>query len=203
MAPKVKLTYFNLRARAEPARLLLAYGGIEYEDFRVTPAFEKNEEWMALKPNTPYGSLPLLEWDGVVLAQSLTIARFIAKEVGLAGGNVIERAQVDEIVDAVNDMLEVGVKAIFSEDEEQVKKYYGETLPKSLGLLERRLIGRGGQYFVGNTLSWADIQVYCFCSGLADQSCLDAVPKIKNLIDRVGNIPNIKTWVEKRPVTQL
>ena len=201
MGPKVKLTYFNLRARGEPARLLLAYGGIEYEDCRITPAFEDNKEWMALKPNTPYGSLPLLEWDGVVLAQSMAIARFIAREVGLAGSNVIERAQVDEIVDSVNEMLEVGAKAIFSKDEELVKKYYGETLPKSLSQLERRLIGRGGQYFVGNTISWADIQLYGFCSGLADQSCLDGVPKIKNLMNRVGNIPNIKSWVEKRPVT--
>ena len=201
MGPKVKLTYFNLRARGEPARLLLAYGGIEYEDCRITPAFEDNKEWMALKPNTPYGSLPLLEWDGVVLAQSMAIARFIAREVGLAGSNVIERAQVDEIVDSVNEMLEVGAKAIFSKDEELVKKYYGETLPKSLSQLERRLIGRGGQYFVGNTISWADIQLYGFCSGLADQSCLDAVPKIKNLMNRVGNIPNIKSWVEKRPIT--
>ena len=34
MAPKVKLTYFNLRAKGEPARILLAYGGIKYEDYR-------------------------------------------------------------------------------------------------------------------------------------------------------------------------
>ena len=40
MAPSVKLTYFNGRGRSEPARLLLAYGGIEYEDCRLTPAFE-------------------------------------------------------------------------------------------------------------------------------------------------------------------
>merc|ERR1711971_359648 len=57
MAPKVKLTYFNLRGRAEPSRLLLAYGGIKYEDCRLTPAFEDPKEWSALKPKTPYGSL--------------------------------------------------------------------------------------------------------------------------------------------------
>ena len=55
MAPKVKLTYFNLRGRAELPRLLLAYGNIEYEDCRLTPGFVDPKEWMALKPTTPYG----------------------------------------------------------------------------------------------------------------------------------------------------
>merc|ERR1712088_721156 len=68
MAPKVKLTYFNLRGRAEPSRLLLAYGGIKFEDCRLTPAFEDPKEWSELKPKTPYGSLPLLEWDGTCIA---------------------------------------------------------------------------------------------------------------------------------------
>merc|ERR1711982_261013 len=63
MAPKVKLTYFNLRGRAEPTRMLLAYGGIEYEDCRVTPGFVDPTEWMALKPKTPYGSLHF--WNGM------------------------------------------------------------------------------------------------------------------------------------------
>merc|ERR1711868_114626 len=181
MAPKVKLTYFNLRGRAEPTRMLLAYGGIEYEDCRVTPGFVDPTEWMALKPKTPYGSLPLLEWNGECLAQSMAIARFVAKEVGLAGRCNMECAQ----------------------DDEKIKKFMTETIPNTLAQLEKRLSGRGGQYFVGNAFSWADLMLYNFCSGLPDQSCLDKVPKIKNLMSRVANIPNIKCWVEKRPATKM
>ena len=114
MAPKVKLTYFNLRGRAEPSRLLLAYGGIKYEDCRLTPAFQDPKEWSELKPKTPYGSLPLLEWDGTVIAQSMAVARFIAREVGLAGRCNMESAQIDEIIDAINDMVNAGARAFFS-----------------------------------------------------------------------------------------
>ena len=203
MAPKVKLTYFNLRGRAEPTRMLLAYGGIEYEDCRVTPGFVDPTEWMALKPKTPYGSLPLLEWNGECLAQSMAIARFVAKEVGLAGRCNMECAQVDEIVDAVNDLGVAGAQAMFSKDDEKIKKFMTETVPNGLTQLEKRLVGRGGQYFVGNAFSWADLMLFNLCSGFPDQSILNKFPKIKNLAGRVGEIPNIKRWVEKRPVTSI
>ena len=43
---KIKLTYFNLRARAEIARLILAHAGEDYEDKRV-----EFSDWHALKPS--------------------------------------------------------------------------------------------------------------------------------------------------------
>ena len=40
----IKLTYFNLRGRAELARLILAQAEVEYEDKRI-----QREEWPTLK----------------------------------------------------------------------------------------------------------------------------------------------------------
>ena len=40
----IKLTYFNLKGRAEPARLILAQAEVEYEDCRI-----EKEEWPELK----------------------------------------------------------------------------------------------------------------------------------------------------------
>lgn len=44
MPPSVQLTYFNLKDIGEPIRLLLAYGGIEFKDVRVS-----DEEWPQMK----------------------------------------------------------------------------------------------------------------------------------------------------------
>lgn len=44
MAPAYKLTYFNLTALGEPARMLFKYGGIDFEDVRV-----EREMWPQLK----------------------------------------------------------------------------------------------------------------------------------------------------------
>ena len=52
----------------------------------------------------PLGQIPVLEYDGAVLSQSLTIARFLAKEFGLAGKTNLEQAYADMIIDTGNDL---------------------------------------------------------------------------------------------------
>lgn len=42
--PQYKLTYFNVKALAEPMRFLMAYGNIDFEDVRVS-----NDDWPAVK----------------------------------------------------------------------------------------------------------------------------------------------------------
>jgi glutathione S-transferase len=53
--PKLKITYFDIEGVVEPVRIALALSGIEYEDHRI--GFP---EWAAIKPTTPYGTLPLM-----------------------------------------------------------------------------------------------------------------------------------------------
>ncbi|KAJ7389527.1 hypothetical protein OS493_030912 [Desmophyllum pertusum] len=48
MATTYKLTYFNLRGRAEPTRLVFAYAGVDYEDVRIS--WENSAvEWPPIK----------------------------------------------------------------------------------------------------------------------------------------------------------
>jgi hypothetical protein len=56
-----KLTYFNLRGLAEMSRLLFAYAGVEYEDFRFpfkrTEAGVEANEFGAAKTTFPFHTL--------------------------------------------------------------------------------------------------------------------------------------------------
>ena len=44
--PKYKLTYFNVRARAEPIRLMLAAACVKYEDVRIN-----GDDWQKFNPS--------------------------------------------------------------------------------------------------------------------------------------------------------
>merc|ERR1712133_237931 len=159
-------------------------------------------QWTRMKPKMDFGQLPILNWDGVELAQSVACARFIAREVGLAGKTSMEQAQADEIVDVIQDLINAWVKLYFAKDEEGLKKFNEVTLQTALEQLEKRLVGRGGQYFVGNNLTWADIIVFMYLGDLPKEA-YEKYPKLTNLYERVGAIPNIKAWVENRPKTNL
>ena len=50
--PNYKLTYFNVKGRAEVIRLIFAAAGVEYEDIRLT-----TEEWVAMKPGSKFAQL--------------------------------------------------------------------------------------------------------------------------------------------------
>ena len=153
--------------------------------------------------STPFCQLPLLKWSDEVLCQSMACARFIAREVGLAGNTNMESAKVDEIIDVIQDLINAGVKLFFAKDEPGMKKHAEVTVTAALGQLEKKLASRGGQYFVGNNFSWADLHTFMYISDLPSKSVLDGSPKLANLVDRVANIPIIMNWVLTRPVTTM
>jgi glutathione S-transferase len=204
--PTVKLTYFDLRARAEPCRLLLAYAGTQYEDERLAAPWDDMAPWIALKPKTPWGQVPLLSWDGEVIAQSMACARFLAREFGLAGRTSMEMAQVDEIIDVIQDLLNAWYSLYHAKDTAGQQKYLETNVTTGMGQLEKKLESRGGQFMVGNAFSWADLHIFFYVTDMqliANKEVDAAFPKIKNLVQRVGSIPNVKAWVESRPASVL
>ncbi len=115
--PSYTLNYFNGRGRAELARLVFAAGGLEFTDNRLEFA-----NWPALKPESPLGQMPFLEVDSVKLPQSVAIARYVARETGLAGKSSLEQAQADAIVDCIMELVNAYYANVFkvSDPEEKV-----------------------------------------------------------------------------------
>ena len=53
----------------------------------------------------------------------MACARFVAKEVGLAGKTNLEQAQVDEIVDVVQDLINSYYTFYYAKDGAALKNY--------------------------------------------------------------------------------
>uniref|UniRef100_A0AC34G019 GST N-terminal domain-containing protein n=1 Tax=Panagrolaimus sp. ES5 TaxID=591445 RepID=A0AC34G019_9BILA len=93
-----KLTYFDARGLGEAIRLIFKYANVDFEDNR----FEANQ-WPKIKPTTPTGFVPVLEFDGNYLVESAAICRYLARKYGLAGKADLEEAKADAIVDQNKD----------------------------------------------------------------------------------------------------
>jgi len=106
--PQYKLIYFNLRGRAELARLIFHYAGQEFEDVRLEYGDDlpsKSPEWTKIRSDMPFLQVPVLEVDGVALGQSHTIGRYLARKFNIAGRDDMEEAQADMYVDHVYDLI--------------------------------------------------------------------------------------------------
>ena len=79
--PKLTLYYFDIQGPAEPARLALTIGGIEFTDKRVT--FDEMKAMRAAGELKGGGQVPQLHIGDQVLSQSNAIATYCSKLAGL------------------------------------------------------------------------------------------------------------------------
>ena len=200
--PAYKLYYFNMKARAELARLIFAQAGVPYEDVRIE--FEK---WPELKPTMPFGQMPVLDVDGTRIANSMVIARYLAEEFGLAGSNLLENSQLAAIAGAINDLFEELAKAHFEKDEEKKaelqKTFMEKTVPFVLAKFEALGSTNDSGYLWGNKLTWVDLAFFNWTEFMipAIPALLDNYPSLKKLKETVETLPNIAKWLKERPQT--
>lgn len=203
---KLKLYYFDVNGgRGETARLALSIGGIEFEDQRL-----KFDQWAALKPQTPFHSLPVLEVDGKMLAQSNTINRYVGKLADLYPSHPWQAALCDEVMDAVED-VDQKMGPTYSMKDDAEKKKAREALaagpiPLYLTRLQAYLQDRGGEYFADNRLTVADLKVFLWVrhlrSGILDHIPADIVdrhaPMLVQHQERIANHPKIVAYYKNR-----
>nr|QIJ45836.1 glutathione S transferase Sigma 1 [Meteorus pulchricornis] len=198
-----KLTYFNFTGLGEPIRYLLSYGGIKFEDHRVS-----SEEWPKIKSKMPMGQMPILEIDGKQYNQSKAIVRFLAKKFDLHGSDDYEALEIDAAADNVGDLGDVVSKYYWEEDPEQKKRMKEIEMEKRPLLLEKleAQVKKNGGYFVNGKLSWADIWFAARCDYLSNILGFDVTkgyPELEKLVGKIRAIPNIKAYLEKRPKTHI
>jgi len=95
-----KLTYFDApTSRGEECRLALHLAGIDFEDNRISQA-----AWPALKEQTPYGQLPVLELPGQApFAQTNPILVLIGRRHGLHPTDDVEAARHEAMMQHVEE----------------------------------------------------------------------------------------------------
>ena len=196
-----KLTYFDIPAsRGEECRLALYLAGVDFEDVRVS-----FQDWPALKPNTPFGSMPLFEIEGKpVLSQTNAILGLIGRGHGLHPKDNWEAARHESLMAAVEDLRHAVVARLRAPEERKVEaraELANEVLPQWAERIERQLDPAPAPFLAGEAISVADIKLYMverwFSSGSVDLVPADVfVPftRLKALTQAVAAHPKVVEW---------
>jgi glutathione S-transferase len=201
---KPRLTYFDAPvSRGEECRLALHIAGVDFEDHRV-----KREEWPALKPKTPFGSMPIFEVEGhPPLAQSNAILVLIGRVHGLHPKDDYEAARHEAVMAHVEDLRAQVSPTLRITDEAAKKKAREELvagyLPQWGERAERQLTGEG-PFFGGAKIHVVDLKLHMavrwFAGGKVDYvppTIFAAFPKLTRVHDAVRDDARVKAWYAK------
>ncbi len=195
-----RLTYFDAPvSRGEECRLALHVAGVDFEDRRL-----KRDEWLALKPTTPFGSVPLLDMPGhPTLADSTAILVFVGRRHGLHPKDDFEAARHESVMSYVEDLrARVGVTMRMEDAAE--KKTSREALaatylPTWAANVEKQI--GDGPFFGGAAIQVVDFKLHMTVRWLRG-GALDHIPatvfadypKLNRVSDAVAEHPKVKAW---------
>jgi glutathione S-transferase len=197
---KPKLTYFDAPvSRGEECRLAFSIAGVDFEDVRV-----KRADWPALKPTTPFGTLPTLEMPGhPVLAQSNALLVLIGRLYGLHPKDDFEAARHEALMQHVEDLRAALSPTLRMADEAQKKaarEHLVATYFPVWGANAEKHIG-DGPFFGGAAVHVVDVKLHMAVrflrGGTLDHvpaTVLDGFPKLNRLHDAVRDHAAVKAW---------
>ncbi|KAL2917216.1 hypothetical protein HK105_203281 [Polyrhizophydium stewartii] len=205
--PSLKLSYFDVTARAEPIRLALTIGGIPFEDHCVA-----RSDWPDLKKSMPFKQMPVLTVNGTTqVAQSNGLLRYAGTLAGLyPAADPLKAALVDQIVFHIEDMYNLDYATISEKNEERKKAarkvIAEERFPAMLASLDAVIAKHsGGMWCVGDSMTVADVNVYTFVSDLKSgfwryisSTLANPLPNIMRVVDAVGAHPRVIGWQAAR-----
>lgn len=156
-------------------------------------------EWPAIKPTTPFQSIPLLEIrhvNGTVtkLNQSAAILRYVGRltAAGLYPHDILQAALVDQIVDGCEDaFLTIGHTMRMADGEEKKAAREAALPAMHVKLAALEACCASERHAVGSCLTIADCKI-AFLAGLASgnidhipTTTLDGYPKLRGIIAHV------------------
>eukprot|EP01012_Entosiphon_sulcatum_P009726 TRINITY_DN15554_c0_g1_i2.p1 TRINITY_DN15554_c0_g1~~TRINITY_DN15554_c0_g1_i2.p1 ORF type:complete len:203 (+),score=50.67 TRINITY_DN15554_c0_g1_i2:652-1260(+) len=194
MAP-IKIIYFPVRARQFIAALVAEIGNLDYEIETVT------EEWLKMKADAPFGQLPILIDGDIRMAQSLAIARYLARKADLLGKPDADFAQSEQLLQEAEDLYIASAtnlpKTWSKAKPEGFDTFLHETVPRHLGYLEKLV--KDGKFTSEITIG--ELAVYAVLNLIRNvkDDILEGFPGVTAVYDRIASHPKVTAWVAASP----
>lgn len=191
-----RLSYFDLRGRAEAIRLMLLVAKIDFDDHRVVDA----HVWAELKPALPFGGLPLYRDGALEMSQSHAILRHLAREAGLLGRDTDTDAQLDATQEFPSEAQEDLWRFAWKRDyPDKMDRYAAENLSFRLGALQQwlRRDGRTSDCFVGETPTHVDFVAFAYLDEIDAffPEALTSFPGLAEFRRRIEGLPGVDAYI--------
>lgn len=209
----------SLPGRGEFARLILEAAGADYVDVARLPESEGGgfpsilEFYEGRRPGNPVMAPPILESDGLIIAQTHVICDYLGEELGLVPDDRAARLEtrqahltlLDLATEAHDTHHPLGV-SLYYEDQKEAARVHAQQflesrLPRFLAYFERRLERGSGRWLAGEACSYADLAAFQVVEGLAYafprgfERAADAAPRLLELRDRVADRPRLAAYL--------
>ena len=192
------LTYFDFDgSRGLECRLALTVAGIPYTDERID-----RPTWLARKPSTPFGALPVLSDGERALVQSNAILTGIGRGHGLHPADPWRAAEHEAVMQSVEDLR---YKLPSPKDDAEKKAareaFAAGWLAQWAGSLSTRIVG---PFLEGADLHVADLKLFVILRAVRTNTydhlpgtVLDAAPTVLALHDAVAAHPKVVAYFAK------
>jgi glutathione S-transferase len=220
MTERYELYYWPTSpGRGEFVRLVLEEAGAPYRDVARLPEAESGgidalmtsirRECGGQATHAP----PILVLGELVLARMATIFAFLGERHGLVPDGPRERMQVLQLQLTIADVVDethnshhpVSVGLRYEDQKKAARRaarhFLAERLPRFLSYLGRVLERNGGEWLVGDSLSYADLSLFQLLTGLAYAfprgfaKLAVSTPELLSLRDRVSERPRIAAYL--------
>ncbi len=202
MRSKPQITYFDIRGRAEPIRLLLEDVGVQYEDRQITL-----DEWPKLRDTTAFHRMPIYREGDREIPESFAIMNYLGRKFDLLGEDEDSRVRCDVVIEAWRDYGNrvANVFGALSQSEPARIEFIETEQPSLLKDLETFYLRKSTKtpYWAGNSPTVGDFVAFHLIEGIANQfpKLLSRFGALKEFQEHFSDRPNIRAYLisSRRP----
>ena len=166
----------------------------------MKPSKEDKEAWRKVGGNSTTNIPMLVMDDGKVFTQSGAVLRAVGRMGNLLPTYNDGLYTTDKLIEDGEDLRAASYKCFISwgASQESANEFIATVLPLHLGNIERQLKESSGEYFIGNTLSLADIAIYDAVVNFGsnrEPTALDSFATLKSWKAKVESNEGIKKYL--------
>lgn len=208
-----KLFYYNATGRANHIRLTLAAANMPFVEENpkgYPPSAEQKEKWRKLGRNTTT-NVPMLQLGDKYYTQSSAILRMVARKGGLMPDEKDYEAMytMDKLIADAEDFRLEAYKSfvLWGASDRDVYHFINKIAPLHFENMERQLKEGGTDFFLGNTMTVADVAIYDavvnFGTSRIPGDSLKNFAVLKEWVKRVEANPGISSYLQSEQYKSL